>query len=60
MHTSVKQQGTNLQVPSTIVKVSHVVVTHADTFFDEIGLVVVKFSLQPVMPLKGLALFLIN
>ena len=45
MHMLVKQQATNLQVPSAIVEVPHVIMTHADAFFDEVGLVVVKFSL---------------
>ena len=51
--------NTDLQVSSAIVEIPHVIVTHAYALLNEVCLVVVKFSLQPVMALSCFALFLI-
>ena len=53
-------EAADLQVSSAVVEVTHVIVAHADAFLDEVGLVVIKFCLQSIMPLSCLALLLLN
>lgn len=55
-----EDQWAYLQISPTIEEVAHVVVAHAYAFFDEVGLVVVQFSLEPIMPLCCLTLLLLE